>query len=206
MRKALLSCLCLLNFLAVPAYSQDAAWVLLDRQQAVSSQGISFSNFVTPDYDDYIFMIDMVEPLGGFIDTMMQVTLSNGQSLVPTTYNGGVSSFMARGKYLMSRTCSNMGIPITNVKAGGYYFTGKIRLSNAAGINYGPITVSGYGSVGNATYAMIYANLAGTPSTPRPAVQTVTFVSESGNETSLINRISVSLYGLTQYSSAKPAQ
>lgn len=180
----------LMLILVLPAWCD---WVLLGRQQATSTTGITFTDIITDAYEDYVFVIDMAEPLGGFADVVMQLSNDSGSSWL-NSYTGGVANVSTTGGS-EGTLASSHGIPITDVAHGGYYFVGQVYLSNATGLeNYGPLSIHGSGRFGGTeASAHVYGSC-----TTSPYPNSVRFVSSSVlNPT--INRISVTVYGLTQF-------
>lgn len=173
-------------------------WVLIERQQATSASNLTFTNIFSDTYEDYMIVVDMMEPLSGHADVVMQFSYNGGSSWI-STYSGGISSFGAGDTAIRSLEATSKGIPLTDVAPvsrndGGYYFVGKIHISNIRGShNYGSMSVSGVGNLGPANaHACIYG------SCDALAIDSVRFVSDSAFYPT-INRASVTIYGLTEY-------
>jgi hypothetical protein len=180
----------LMLILVLPAWCD---WVLLGRQQGTSVTDITFSNIISDTYEDYAFIVDMAEPLGGFSDVVMQLS-NDGVSTWLNSYTGGAANVSVSGSSTGTLATSK-GIPLTNVANGGYYFIGQLFLSNATGLeNYGPLSISGTGRFGGSEAgAHVYGSC-----NASPFPNSVRFVSSSTLHP-VINRISVTVYGLTQF-------
>lgn len=181
----------LLSFFS--AFSLHAEWVLLGRQQATTTSSITITNLMTSTYEDYMFVVDMMEPLGGFADVVMQFSSDNGSTWI-ASYNGGISSFQSGDTALKSNEIPNKGIAVTDIAHAGYYFVGTVRVSNAnSANNYGLLSVNGQGTMGPIpAYGCVYGTIGA------DTVNAVRFVSSNPTYPT-INRASVTIYGLTEF-------
>lgn len=199
MKKILFSFLSLLTVLTVPGYSE---WVLLERFQDEDVANVTFLSFTTADYDDYIFIIDAMEPTNSAYNIVMQVGLSDGISPLHwiTSYSGGVSTFRAGATEIVSTQATSAGIPITNVANEGASFIGDLRIANTGfpGISnspsYGPVGIHGTGLFGTAGSGFIYGTLNGAGN-----INCVRFVSlDPAPMAPQIQKVDISVYGLRQ--------
>ncbi len=128
--------------------SLRAEWVLLDRIQQSNTTEVVFTDIFTDTYEDYMFVVDIAEPLGGLSDVVMQFSTDDTASWL-TNHEAGISSF-GLSNTLASHSYNSLGIPVTDRNHAGYYFTGNIQLSNARRTtNNAPITIQGNGVIGS---------------------------------------------------------
>ena len=169
-------------------------WHLLARQAGVQGTEILFTDFLAPEYNDYIFIIDMLEPLGGFSDTLLQVSTDGGATWrnadTGGTYTGGSTCVKPRGAEMIPVSATSNGIPMTNVDNEGYYYIGEMRISGLNGASEMP-TVKGFGQMGNETFGTTFGTL-GIIS----GVNAVRFISADTFQHPKINRYDITLYGL----------
>lgn len=205
----------ILSLLCTFSQQAFAGWILLDRQQYSTVEELRFVDHMDTTYEDYIFVVDILEPFGGHADVVMQLSADNGNTWV-SDYTGGISTIqvgdgsvhtnnmaavqtyveqarMVQGKdpYFPPLT---PGIVITDIANDGAFFVGTIQISNTNGMNnYGNLQITGSGSLGPDSTV---TNISGA-STNRQ-ITAVRFVSADPNNP-ILNRASVTMYGLQQF-------
>lgn len=170
-------------------HSVHADWVYLEEQKGAQSNGVTFTDFISEEYEDYIFIFDMLEPLGGFSDTVIQVSTDGGSTWLDT-YEGGSCSVRPRIPKIIATEAKDTGIPITNVTNQGYYFIGEVRLCNVSG-THGKPSVKGFGLQGNEGYGTIFGTFG-----EATGINAVRFISAQPITHPIINRFDITLYGL----------
>jgi hypothetical protein len=185
-----------LSFLATTGFAQ---WVFLGIEQKLQTdEGIVFQ--LDPAYSDYMIVIDMMEPWSGATDVYFQCSTDGGVTWLddslgtptPHVYTGGAFIAETEVDAPQGNPSGQQGIPVTHVVYQGAYFAGLLYLMNT---KTGPIMVQGDGSFMTARYGAIFGSLQFTNAfTPINAIRFVT----TNIAHPVINRASVSLYGLNQ--------
>jgi hypothetical protein len=186
MKKIAFALFGLFLFFTTPIFGAESEWVYITKQSGIRQNEALFTDFVTPAHDTYIFVINMMEPAGGFADIVLQASTDSGETWV-STYTGGATSINSRNLSIRPEPADSEGIPVTNIKNQGFYFIGEIRLLN---VHSTPIAVDGEGLMGNQNNGSIYGTLGFTS-----GINTVRFVSKNPDHPQ-INRYDITLYGL----------
>lgn len=166
-----------------------ADWAYITRQSDIQKNEVVFTNFISNDYDTYIFVFDMLEPLGGFEDIVIQASTDGGSTWIET-YTGGATCINPRGAAMRPCLATEQGIPITNVQNQGYYFIGELRLSNVHNPAY-PTSVKGVGLMGNQCHGTIYGTFGFAT-----GINAIRFLSAKPAQHPKINRYDITVYGL----------
>jgi hypothetical protein len=197
MKKMIFSLVLVLIAIQGKAQAASGSWVFLQKVEQTDVLSLTFTDLMTSLYQNYVFVIDLVEPYGGYADAILQVSTDNGVTWSSANYPGGLHFYKNASNgmtQLISYQTPSLGIPLTDYRDGAFIFSGILYAQNAVG-SFGFASIFGNGVINGADSTQSHATVSGS-NYGAPKFNAIRFVTSNG--TTHFSRISVSVYGLVQ--------